>query len=134
MSMPKVIIRPRKRTEVHGLPWRGRGAWYGLLRDFLGTGTQVRHEGGGVFSVSRTHTSNLIHGLAHELGSVLVEQHGGATKCVAECWNANPDTAHACECSCAGSNHGQGPPTRLVEGWLGITPDAPRTYVVRGHS
>ena len=91
MSATKVIVRPRKRTEVHDLPWRGSGAWYGLLREIIGAGKQVKHLGGGVFSVARAHTTELIQGLAEELGSVVVEQHGGATSCVAECWNANPD-------------------------------------------
>lgn len=131
MSATKVIVRPRKRTEVHDLPWRGSGAWYGLLREIIGAGKQVKHLGGGVFSVARAHTTELIQGLAEELGSVVVEQHGGATSCVAECWNANPDTAHTCECGCAGSNHGQGPPTKVVGGWLGIMPEAPRIYVVQ---
>lgn len=37
------------------------------------------------------------------------------TKCVVECWTANPDAASACECPCAGTNDGSGtPPHRLV--------------------
>lgn len=110
-----VIIRPNgARTEIRGLPWNSRpGGNYALLEEAIDASRrgQVDYsKRARTFSVARAHTDNLIRFLADHFGHVHVLQFGGLARCVSACWNADPDTAWECECSCAGSNHGSRQP------------------------
>jgi hypothetical protein len=115
-----VVIRPHgARTEIRDLPWTGSPrATYALLEDAIGASRrgQVQYSRSTrAFSVARAHSGQLILSLADRFGHVHVIQHGGQTRCVSACWNADPNTAWECECSCAGSNHGtQRPLGRIV--------------------
>jgi hypothetical protein len=106
-----VTIRPNgARTEVSGLPWTGRPADnYALLEGIIDAtrAGQVRYAGG-MWSVSRPHTVNLVNGLAARFGQVHVVHYGGLKKCVERCWTGDPEFVYLCQCSCAGDNHGIG--------------------------
>lgn len=135
-----VKIRPGARTEVRGMPFNkdDRGSNYELLEDAIDATRrgQIKYSGG-AFRVARDHTSPLIEFLAHHFGRVHVVQYGGLDRCVAACWDARPETAMLCECSCAGGNHGTGRPIgRIVAetpvGAFSVASAAPREYDVRG--
>ena len=134
-DMVTVVIRPRRRTEIRGMPWEGKGQGYRLLADAIKASRdgQVKYEDR-VFTVSRPHTAAIVKFLAGRYGHVRVIQYAGQTKCVAACWGASPDTALECECSCAGENHGtQRPLERLVDdGDLSVSRARRREYDVVG--
>lgn len=133
-----VTIRPGARTQIRRLPWTGEpGGGYAVLEDCIGATRrgQVLYENGS-FSVARGHTQALVSALAQRFGRVHVIQYGGIEKCVEACWNANPETAIACECSCAGDNHGTRRPLGKVvsddgpSGALSVASTGPRAYDV----
>lgn len=135
-----VTVRPGARTEVRGLPWTGKPQdTYEMLEDMIGATRrgQVKYDKQSrSFSVARSHTVELINGLVERFGKVHVVQYGGAERCVEACWNARPDTAWTCECSCAGRNHGtRSPLGKIVSetggaGALSVAASAPHEYVV----
>lgn len=133
-----VTIRPGARTQIRGLPWTSEpGAGYTVLEECIGATRrgQVRYASG-AFSVARSHTHALVAALACRFGRVHVIQYGGIEKCVEACWNAKADTAIACECSCAGANHGTRRPQGKVvsedgpSGALSVASTGPRKYEV----
>lgn len=136
-----MTLRPGKRAEVRGLPWTGKPSeTYALLEDLIGAsrrGQVLYDRQTKAFSVARSHAVELINGLAATYGQVHVIQYGGVEKCVEACWNARPETAIDCECSCAGANHGsQRPVGRIVAegagGALSVAALSPREWDVFG--
>ena len=135
-----VTVRPGARTEVRGLPWTGKPReTFELLEDIIGASRrgQVQYDRQTrCFSVARSHTAGLISGLAERFGRVHVVQYGGVERCVEACWNASPDTAWTCECSCAGGNHGSRTPLGKIvgesggAGALSVASSGPREYIV----
>ena len=134
--MITVTIRPGQRTLVQGVPWTGPGGGYQAIKDCLAG--QPRPQWSPAdhgFTVTRTRTRELITGLLERHGPVRVIQHGGTTRCVRECWDANPDTVTECVCGCAGRNHGSTRPLGSIVadtscGELSVERDGPREYVV----
>jgi hypothetical protein len=133
-----VTIRPGARTQIRGLPWTGSPADnYAILEECIGASRrgQVLYENGG-WTVARSHTQVLVAGLAMRFGVVHVIQYGGIEKCVEACWNAKPETAPLCECSCAGANHGTRQPLGMIvsedgpSGALSVASTGPREYDV----
>lgn len=133
-----MVIRPGRRTEIRNLPYEGKGAGYWILGDMFGASRRGQVDyAGGVWSVSRPHTNDVIQGLADRYGRVKVIQHGGLDKCVEACWHrGNPETAWLCECSCAGRNHGSGMPYEHTvggdgpSGALSVQASAPHVFYV----
>jgi hypothetical protein len=132
-----VTIRPKARTEIRGLPWLEHGGNYAVLAECIGASRrgQVQYANG-IFTVARSHTRALISALARRFGQVHVIQYGGVDKCVEACWNAKPETAIDCVCSCAGINHGSRRPIGVIvsedgyAGALSVAPAGPREYDV----
>lgn len=138
MSVVTVLIRPKSRTEIRGMPYEGNGAGYTILGDMFGASRrgQVGYAAG-VWSVSRPHTNAVILGLASRYGRVKVIQYGGVEMCVETCWKKGlPDNAWLCECACAGRNHGSGTPYKVTVGGSGpggalsVQASAPREFYV----
>lgn len=91
------------------MPWTGSPRdSYALLEEAIGATRRGQVEysrSGRGFTVARGHTGGLIGFLANHFGHVHVVQHGGLSKCVSACWDADPGSTWECECSCAGINH-----------------------------
>ena len=113
-----VTIRPEGTrrpgtVEVTGLPWDERpGSGYETIEDAMGGPGQgaVLYENGS-FSVGRLHAQRLVLGLAERFGRVHVVQFGGSAACGQDCWASDEGDPFACDCSCAGANHGGGDET-----------------------
>lgn len=139
MSTLTVTIRPNgQRTEISNLPFEGKGRGYVILGDMFGASRegQVKYAGG-VWTVSRSHTNEVVLGLAARYGTVKVIQHGGVEKCVESCWKTGkPENALLCECACAGRNHGSGAPYKIAVGGegpggaLSVQASAPHEFYV----
>ncbi|TFB67211.1 hypothetical protein E3N86_00100 [Cryobacterium sp. Hz7] len=139
MSVITVTIRPNgKRTEILYLPFEGKGRGYAILGDMIGASRQGQVQyAGGVWTVSRPHTNEVILGLAARYGKVKVIQHGGVEKCVESCWKkGKAENALLCECACAGRNHGSGAPYKITVGsggpggTLSVQASAPNEFYV----
>jgi hypothetical protein len=139
MSVITVTIRPNgKRTEILNLPYEGKGAGYTILGDMIGASRRGQVEyGGRVWTVSRSHSNEVILGLAERYGRVKVIQFGGVEKCVEACWKkGKPENAWLCQCACAGRNHGSGMPYKKTidgdgpGGALSVQASAPREFYV----
>lgn len=110
-----VTLRPTRArrpaiVEISGLPWDERpGSGYELIEEAIGAPprSEVQYANG-VFSINRRHARRLIVELADRFGRVHVRQFGGSAACDQSCWADGEADTFACECSCAGANHGQG--------------------------
>ncbi|MET3566569.1 hypothetical protein ABIC47_002054 [Leifsonia sp. 563] len=133
-----VTIRPKRRTEIRDMPFEGNGKGYSILGDTFGASRRGQVEyARGVWSVSRSHTNEVILGLAARYGRVKVIQYGGVEKCVEACWKkGKQDNAWLCECACAGKNHGSGVPYAVTVGGgspggaLSVQASEPREFYV----
>lgn len=138
MGVVTVIIRPATRTEVRNLPYEGRGAGYAILGEMFNASRKGQVEySHGAWTVSRTHTKEVVLGLADRYRRVKVIQYGGVDKCVQQCWDAGKaENAWLCECACAGENHGSGVPyARTVGGngpggALSVQASEPREFYI----
>jgi len=138
MSVITVTIRPNHRTEIRNLPYEGNGRGYTILGDMISASRQGQVQyGGGVWTVSRPHSNEVILGLAARYGKVKVIQYGGIEKCVEACWKkGKPENSWLCECSCAGRNHGSGTPYAITVsgggpgGALSVQASAPHEFYV----
>lgn len=121
------IVRPvRGRAQVW-LPYRSGNGNYELLREICGGLTRPEYDRASkCFLVAHAHVPDLMEELPRALGQpVQVVLHGSAqTRCVEACWNASPDTAWDCVCSCAGRFHGTGTaPTKDLGNGRAVTTD-----------
>lgn len=122
------IVRPLHGHLQVWLPFRPGGENYAFLKELCGERIHVVYvRGQGYFDVARGHLGVLVDELPAALGRpVELVIHGSTqTKCVEACWkDGKPERYWACECSCAGRNHGSGSPlAKDLGGGLSVDTD-----------
>lgn len=81
-----------------------------MIRNWCGKGTTVTWDRGNKYwLVSRKHFKNVLGGLKHEYGTVLVVvDHSDIDLCTEACQDASWNTVNECVCICNGMFHGGG--------------------------
>lgn len=95
------------------------------MREAFGVRAQIEYDGiRHVWHLSATHLFAVCRWASTDYRVEVTLEGNATTKCVVECWTANPGTVGTCVCSCAGSNHGSGSPLPVdVDGRLSVQHD-----------